>query len=949
LSTVRLPSGGGVDRGRPLAFAFDGKPYAGFAGDSIASALLASGVRVVGRSFKYHRPRGIWGAWTEEPNAIVDVTRDGATTPNLRATTEALENDIAVRSVNAAPTAAADRAAFIDSLAPVLPAGFYYKTFLWPRWETFEGSIRAMAGLGRVDADNRPPSDNPQFNARCDLLVVGAGPAGLAAAAAAARAGRVVFLLEDHPEIGGQLVHRGGSIEGGKWRKWALGVARTVEAGGGRVLTRTTAYGVYDGNLVCAWERRAPQPDALWRIRPGRIVIAAGAIERPLVVPGNDRPGVMSADAALAYLRRYAVLIGKRVVVATNNDSAYAVAEALAEAGAEVEIFDARAAGPESQLKVTRGATIDGVVGARGVEAVRTGGSTRDCDALLLSGGWSPTVHLYAQARGRLRYDEALAALVPVGGVASLSVAGAANGAFTLADALREGHEAGGGGGAAPNAPAGQYRIQATWPKADDGGRRWIDFQNDVTLKDVALAAREGYVSVEHLKRYTTLGMATDQGKTANVNGLAAMAALTGRTIDETGTTTYRPPFVPTPMGVIAGRRRGALINPLKRLPLEAEHRADGAQMREYGGWLRPAWYGPDDPDLAIAREAARARDTVGLFDGSSLGKIEVIGPDAAALADFHSYNRLSTLKPGKIRYGFLLSESGIVFDDGVTLRLVDDRFLVSCSSGHTDAVRMRLELWRQDRFDARRVAIHDTTAQWATLTVTGPRSRDLIEACGLDIALNDQSLPHMAFATGAFDGAPLRVARVSFTGDRSYELSVPARRAASLRARLAEKLAAFGGGLLGLEALMILRAEKGFIVVGKDTDGTTMPHDLGIAGPRDSRKDEYIGKRSLFMPVAVDPRRKQLVGLSVANGEKPLPTGAHVIVGEGRARRSQGYVTSSYMSPTLQRPIALGLIDAGLTRMGETVSVYHLGAAERRATITSTVALDPEGKRLHA
>jgi sarcosine oxidase subunit alpha len=948
VTSARLPTGGALDRGRPLAFTFDGKPHVGFAGDSIASALLANGVSIVGRSFKYHRPRGIWGAWTEEPNAIVDVTRNGATTPNLRATTEALENDVAVRSVNATPTAAADRAALLDRLAPVLPAGFYYKTFLWPRWETFEGSIRAMAGLGRVDPGNRPPADNPQFNARCDLLVVGAGPAGLAAAAAAARANRTVFLIDDHAEIGGQLVHRGGAIEGGDWRDWAQGVVRGVEAAGGRVMTRTTAYGVYDGNLVCAWERRAPAPDALWRIRPQKIVIAAGAIERPLIVPDNDRPGVMSADAALVYLKRFGVLVGKQLVVATNNDSAYAVAEALAEAGAEVEIVDTRASGVACTLRVTHGAAIEGVIGSRSVEAVPIGGRTHDCDALLLSGGWSPTVHLYAQARGRLRYDETRVALVPTGGVENLAVAGAANGAFTLAEALREGHAASGGEAPAPNAPAGHYAVQASWPKADGEGRRWIDFQNDVTLKDVALAAREGYVSVEHLKRYTTLGMATDQGKTANVNAIAAMATLTGRTIDETGTTTYRPPFVPVPMGVIAGRRRGALVNPLRRLPLEAEHRADGAQMREYGGWLRPAWYGTDEPQHAIRREAARARDTVALFDGSSLGKIEIIGPDAAALADFHSYNRLSTLKVGKIRYGFVLQESGVVLDDGVTLRLAQDRFLVSCSSGHTDAVRMRLELWRQDRFDARRVAIHDTTAQWATLTVTGPRSRDLIEAAGLEIALDDQSLPHMAFVTGAFHGAPLRVARVSFTGDRSYELSVPAGRAPSLRARLSEMLPAFDGGLMGLEALMILRAEKGFIVVGKDTDGTTMPHDLGVVGPRDSRADEYIGKRSLFMPIANDPRRKQLVGLSVAAGEAPLPTGAHVTSGAGTARQSQGYITSSYFSPSLGRPIALGLVEAGLSRMGETVSIYHLGA-ERRATIVNPVALDLEGTRLHA
>ena len=948
MTGARRPTGGAVDRGRPLAFTFDGQPHVGFAGDSIASALLANGVRIVGRSFKYHRPRGIWGAWTEEPNAIVDVTRDGKTTPNLRATTEPLENDIAVRSVNATPNAAADRAALIDRLAPVLPSGFYYKTFLWPRWEAFEGRIRAMAGLGRIDPENRPPADNSQFNARCDMLVVGAGPAGLAAAHAAARAGRVVFLLDDHAEIGGQLIHRRGSVEGGDWREWSLEVARTVEAAGGRVLTRTTAYGVYDGNLVCAWERRMAEPDALWRIRPQSIVLAAGAIERPLVVPDNDRPGVMSAHAALVYLRRHAVLVGKRIVVATNNDSAYPVAEVLAEAGAAVEIVDARADGPASALKVTRGTEIEGVIGTKGVEAVRIGGQARDCDALLLSGGWSPTVHLYAQARGKLRYDEALAALVPVGGVENITVAGAANGAFTLAGALREGHEAGGGEGAAPNAPAGHYAIQASWPRADDEGRRWIDFQNDVTLNDVALAAREGYVSVEHLKRYTTLGMATDQGKTANVNGIAALAALTGRTVDETGTTTYRPPFAPVPMGVIAGRRHGALVNPLRRLPLEAEHRAAGAQMREYGGWLRPAWHGTDEPERAIQREAALARDSVALFDGSSLGKIEIIGPDAAALADFHSYNRLSTLKVGRIRYGFCLQETGVVLDDGVTLRLAQDRFLVSCSSGHTDAIRTRLELWRQDRFDPARVAIHDTTAQWATLTVTGPRSRDLIAACGFDVALDDEALPHMAFTAGAFDGAPLRLARVSFTGDRSYELSVPARRASRLRARLAEKAVACGGGLLGLEALMILRAEKGYVVVGKDTDGTTMPHDLGLAGPRDSRSDEYVGKRSLFMPVANDPGRKQLVGLSVANGEAPLPTGAHVIAHAGRARRSQGYVTSSYFSPNLGRPIALGLVEAGLGRIGEAVDIYHLGA-ERRATIASAIALDPEGKRLHA
>ena len=948
MSAFRLPEGGAVDRGQTLAFTFDGRPFVGFAGDSIASALIANGVRVVGRSFKYHRPRGVWGAWTEEPNAIVDATRSGRTTPNLRATTEALENDLAVRAVNASPTAAEDRVALIDKFSALMPSGFYYKTFLWPRWETFEPTIRAMAGLGVIDPTNRPPADNPQLNARCDLLVVGAGPAGLAAAGAAARGGKIVFLLEDHGDIGGQLVHRGGTIEGARWPAWAASVRAAVEVNGGRVLTSTTAFGVYDHNLISAWERRSGSPDALWRIRPKRIVIAAGAIERPLILPDNDRPGVMSADAALVYLRRFGVMVGRRIAIATNNDSAYPAAEALAEAGAEVEIFDVRPNPPSTTLKVSLAVELQGVVGAAGVEGVQVSGERRSADALLLSGGWTPTVHLYAQARGKLRYDEALAALVPNTEVDGVAVAGAANGAFTLDEALRQGHVAGGGEGAAPNAPTGLYRVTAAWPKPDAPGRCWVDFQSDVTLKDVALAGREGYVSVEHLKRYTTLGMATDQGKTSNVNGLAAMAALTGRTIDETGTTTYRPPFAPVPMGVIGARRRGELLNPLKRLPLEPEHRADGAQMREYGGWLRPAWYGFDDPERSIQQEAKRARDAVALFDGSSLGKIEIIGPDAAKLADFHSYNRLSSLKPGKIRYGFLLSETGVVFDDGVTLRLADDRFLVSCSSGHSDAVLMRLELWRQDRFDPRRVFVHDATAHWATLTLTGPRARDLVGALDLGVALDDQSLPHMAFAAAMFDGAPLRIARVSFTGDRSYELSLPAGRAKLLRAQIVEKLPTFGGGLLGLEGLMILRAEKGFIVVGKDTDGTTMPHDLGITGPREQRKDEYIGKRSLFTPVAKDKARKQLVGLNVVRRETPLPTGAHVVAGDDKARRSLGYVTSSYLSPTLSRPVALGLVEEGFSRLGEVVDVYHLGS-ELRALIAPAVALDPEGKRLHA
>lgn len=896
-----------VGGGKTLRFSFDGRSLEGRQGDTIAAALLASGVRVVGRSFKYHRPRGVWGAGTEEPNAIVDVTLDGRTTPNQRATTEALAEGMAIRPVNARPTAAADRLALLDKAARFLPAGFYYKTFIWPGWRLFEPRIRAMAGLGRLDPGNRPAADNPILNLSCGVLVVGGGRAGLEAARAAARAGEDAVLVDDGSSPGGTMLFR--AADG---PEKAAALVAEVEAAGGRVLPRTTAYGVYDHGLVCCWQRRDGAPDRQLRIRPGRIVLAAGAIERPLVFPDNDRPGVMAAEAALAYLRRHGVLVGERIVLAANNSRALAVADPLRAAGAQVTVAD------------LRGGAVDAVHGARGVEAVTVSGRRVEADCLLVSGGFTPTVHLFCQAGGRLRYDEAPCAFVPAEPVGNMSVLGAAAGDFDA------------------------YAISPAWPNPDAQGRQWIDFQNDVTLKDVALAARENYRPVEHLKRYTTLGMATDQGKTSNMNGLAAMAALTGRGIAETGTTTYRPPFVPVPLPVVGGRRRGQLFNPVRRLALEAEHRAAGATFREYGGWLRPAFYGPGAAETEIHREARQARETVAVFDASPLGKIEVIGPGAGALLDFNSYQTLSTLKPGRLRYGLMLTEGGVVYDDGVTARLADDHYVVSCSSGHVPGVALRLEEWRQDRFDPARVFVHNLTAHWATLTASGPRAKALIAVLSLGVDLDDAALPHMALAHGSFEGGPARVARVSFTGDRAYEVSVPAARAPALWRAMAEAGRALDAVLLGSEALLLLRAEKGFIVAGKDTDGTTMPHDLGIAGPRDRRADEFVGKRSLFTDEAMRGDRRRFVGLAVADGGPPLSTGAHAIETIEGKRRSAGYVTSSYFSPTLSRPIALGLVERGPERIGEEIDVFHLGAM-RRAVIVRPCALDPEGERLHA
>ncbi|MDF2095047.1 2Fe-2S iron-sulfur cluster-binding protein [Aquibaculum arenosum] len=935
-----------------LTFTFDGRALVGRHGDTVASALLANGVFTIGRSFKYHRPRGFWSAGAEEPNGLFDIRHQGRHHPNARGTLVPLEAGMEVRSVNTSPSAAQDRLSLLDRLGRFLPAGFYYKTFLWPDWHLYEPRIRAMAGLGRLDPAFEPPGNSPQRSLHCDLLIIGAGPAGLAAAHAAATAGRRVLLVELQRQAGGSLLHRPARIEGLDGTDWVAATLNKLSDQGGELLTSTTAYGIYDHNLVCLWEQRQGRPDRLWRVRPREIVLATGASERPLVFENNDRPGILSADAGLHYLRRHGVRLGERVVIATNNDSVWPVATGLRDAGARVTIADSRAQAslpaPEG-VELLTSAPVTSVQGRKRAEAVIVKGRSLAADLVLVSGGFTPNVHLYCQARGRLHYDEERLAFRPGQAVPGLQVVGAANGTFLLADALKEGHRSAGSKEDVPRAEAAleQFSIEAAWPDTKLAGRQWIDFQNDVTLKDVALAAQENFRSVEHLKRYTTLGMATDQGKTSNMNGLAAMAAVTGRTIPEVGTTTFRPPYVPVPFTVIAGRRRGELFSPVRRLVLENAHRQAGAAFREYGSWLRPAFYGVGTPEEAIHREARQARQSVGLFDGSPLGKIEVMGPQAAALLDFNSYNRLSTLKPGRIRYGFMLTESGVVYDDGVVLRVSEDHFIVSCSSGHVPGVVMRLEEWRQDRFDPSQVVVHNSTAQWSTLTATGPQARSLVAALDLGVDLGDDALPHMAFAQGRFRQWPVRVARVSFTGDRSYELSLPAAGALTLWQRMLVEGQKREATLLGSEALMILRAEKGYIVAGKDTDGYTMPMDLGLSGPREKRQDEYVGKRALFTPEATKPNRPALVGLEV-EGSEPLPTGAHAIERSGTGQRSLGFVTSSYWSPMLGRPIALALVEAGRARLQQEIEIYHLGQ-QRRARVVAPCAFDPEGARLNA
>lgn len=935
MSGWRTETGWALDRRQPFSFTFDGKTIPALAGDTVASALLASGQRIVGRSFKYHRPRGFWGAGAEEPNGIAD-SHGAQHRVNVQMTVEPAAQGLTLRSINGHPSAEHDRLAFLDRFARFIPAAFYYKTFMRPDWHLFEPRIRAMAGLGRLDPQAAGYAAHAPINASCDVLVIGAGPAGLHAALQAAKAGWRVILCDDQTHPGGSLLYRSAMIDGQAARDWVAGMVVKLVGLGVQVLLQTTAFGRYEHGLTGLAENQAGG-QRLWRVRAAETVLAAGAIERSLPFANNDRPGVMSAEAGLHYLLRYGVAVGRRVVVATNNGSAYEVASALAGAGVEVTLLDLRGQSDPGRhaFKVIVGQPIDTVLGRQGVEGVQLASGERiAADAVLVSGGHTPSAHLYAHAQGKLRWDDSLHAFVPGAPVAGLRVVGAAMGRFTLSGIL-PGH--------AVDAPLCAGGMVAVWPKPKAKGRVWLDLQNDVTAKDVELAHRENLTTVEHLKRYTTLGMANDQGKTSNLPGLALMAALTGRSIPETGTTTYRPPFVPVPFATFAGQRAGQLMNPVRRLPLEAEHRADGALFREYGGWLRPAWYGSDES--AVLREAKAARQGVGLFDGSPLGKIEVIGPDAASFLDFIFYNTMSTLTPGRCRYGFVLTEGGAVYDDGVVLRLEETRFILSCSSSHVQGMALLLEEWRQDSFDRSRVFVHDATAQSATLTVTGPNSRDLLESLGLGVALDDASLPHMALTHGRFGGDELRITRVSFTGDRSYELSIRADRALGLWRALKAAGRAFGAVLLGGEALMILRAEKGYIVVGKDTDGRTRPMDLGVRGPFEKRKGEYLGRRSLHLPAVADQARN-LVGLDSLT-DTPLPVGAHVVARDGSGSRSLGFVTTSHHSPTLGRPIALGLVEGGGVRPGQVVELVHLGQ-RLSARIAAPCAFDPEGGRLN-
>ena len=905
----RLPTGGYIDRRAPLRFTFDGRACTGYAGDTLASALLASGVRIVGRSFKLHRPRGIMSAGLEETNALVTVGEGGAREVNVRATEIPLRDGLVATSQNCWPSPQLDLRAAHGWFARFLPAGFYHKTFLWPGFSWYERAIRTAAGLGRIDGAPDPAHYAKRFH-HCDVLVVGGGAAGIAAAQAAARGGADVTLLE--------------------LRERLVGAAPA----GVTVLTRTTALGVYDDGFVSAVQSldAGPVAQRLWKIRAAQIELATGAIERPLVFDDNDRPGVMLAAAVREYAERYAVLPGERCVVYTNNDTAYATALALQACGGQVvAVIDRRPAPVGTVVERTRAAGIPVVAGAAVVRALgRTlhgvelaDGLRLSCDLLAVSGGWNPNLALYAQAGGTLRWDEARACFVPDRCAQPVGCVGAAAGDF----------DAGG--------------VEPAWlPPRGQPARQWVDFMHDVSVADLALAQREGFVSAEHAKRYTATGMAPDQGKTSSVNALAILGAQSGRAPAEVGTTTFRPPYHPVRIGALAGPRVGALAQRYRRLPVEW-HERNGGVMEDHSGWLRAAAYPRpgESVEQAAVREARAARTQAALFDSSSLGKIEVLGKDAAEFLNRLYVNNVKTLQPGRLRYGMMLSDHGIIKDDGVFGCLAPGHYLVCTSSSGARDIHFWMEEWRQTEWPGLDVRIVPQTAQWATLTVSGPHARTIVARLGTGVDLEPAAFPHMHLREGRWQGAPLRIRRASFTGEASYELDVPADRAEALWAVLLEAGAPHGITPLGMEALDLLRVEKGFLEVGVDTDGETTPLDCGW-GPAIAKKPEdFIGRRSLARPHQQRPDRLQLVGLRPEDPRLAVPVGTHAVDAHGAVL---GHVTSSCLSPALERSVAMGRLRAGAALLGQAV-LLDIGGRRHRAEVCDRAFYDPQGARLHA
>ena len=999
MSGYRLASGGRIDRDRRLEFTFNGRPMAGYAGDTLASALIANGVDIVARSFKYRRPRGIVAAGAEEPNAILQLGCGARTRPVQRATQTELHYGLSARTVNGWPSAETDLTAVLDRASRLLPAGFYYKTFKWPAsgWKHYEHVIRAGAGLGYAP-DDADADRYDRINAHCDVLVVGAGPAGLSAALAAGHSGARVILADEGSEFGGSLLSAAEHIDGAPSTHWIARVRAELAAMPEvTLLPRATVFGYYDHNFLTLVERltdHLPATDAigprerLWRLRAKQVVIATGAIERPLVFGNNDRPGVMLASAVSSYVNRYGVAPGRRAVVFANNDNGYRSALDMQRAGIDVAgVVDVRAdpsgawheAARAAGLRVFAGHVVPDARGRRRLASVRTArlsadagriedeGSRLDCDLLAVSGGWSPVVHLQSQSGARPRFDTDRACFVPGDPVQAERSAGAARGTWDTAGCLLEGNEAGVAAASAcgfeapatvlPSAAAADEQpLLPCWlvpgfKPVSRGPKQFVDYQNDTTAADLHLAIRENYTAIEHVKRYTALGFGTDQGKLGNINGMGIVAEKLGRPLAEVGTTTFRPAYTPVTFGAIAGRDVGALLDATRHTPMHAWHVARGAVFENVGQWKRARYYPRPGETMqqAVDRECLATHHAVGVLDYSTLGKIDIHGPDAVTLLERVYTNNWRKLAVGRCRYGLMLGEDGMVMDDGVTARLAEHHYLMTTTTGGAANVMARLERWLQTEWTDLEVHLTSVTDHWATVSVAGPYSRDLVGELCADVDLSAEAMPFMSIRECTAVGVAARVARVSFTGELSFEISVPAAHGQRLWEAVMAAGERYGATPYGTEAMHVLRAEKGFVIVGQDTDGSVTPDDLGMAGLVSTKKD-FIGRRSLARPHLQRGDRRQLVGLLTDEPAAVLPEGAQLVDDpDGPLPLPMvGWVTSSYASARVGRSIALALVDGGRDRIGQRVFAPLADGRVLAARITEPVFLDAPGRRPH-
>ncbi len=969
--------GHAVDTAQPVSFTFDGKRFSGGQGDTLASALLANDVRLVGRSFKYHRARGIVTTGSEEPNALVTLTRGAAVTPNTRATMQPIYQDMAANSQNAWPSRAFDLLAANDLLSPFLGAGFYYKTFMWPQsfWEkVYEPLIRRAAGLGALD----PTYDGTRFEkayAHCDVLVIGAGPAGLMAAWTLGQAGLDVILADEHDTLGGRLLLESETINHTPGHIWAAEMAEKLHAMDTvRIMANTTVTGAYDQGDFGALQRNdahLANPDAtlptetFWRIATRGAVLCAGAGERHIAFPDNDRPGVMLAGAVRGYLNKYGVAAGARVAVFANNDNAHQTALDLAAAGQAVTVLDSRSdAVAQGDYNLLAGAQVVGTSGRQGLRKITftQNGQTRSmaCDCLGISGGWNPMVHLTCHMNGRPTWDENLASFVPTpGSVPGMVVAGSAAGVMAtgavLADAVQVASDLARDLGASvqtPILPSTEDRptgIKPLW-EVRGHGRAWLDFQNDVTTKDVRLAAQENFRSVEHMKRYTTQGMAPDQGKLSNVLALSVLADATGRGIPETGTTTFRPPYAPVSIAALGAGGHGKGFAPERFTTSHAASVAANAPMIEAGFWYRPSYF-PQPGERtwrdSCDREVAMVRGAVGVCDVSTLGKIDIQGPDAGAFLDLVYTGRFSTLKVGKVKYGLMLREDGFVLDDGTTARLGPQHFVMTTTTAAAGQVMRHLEFVHQCLRPDLDVSFASVTEHWAQFAVAGPKARNLLHLV-VDGSVTDDIFPFMGCGAVSIGGVNARLFRISFSGEHAYELAVPARFGASLFDHLLRAAETLGGGPYGMEALNVLRIEKGFITHA-EIDGRVTADDLGLARMVSGAKD-CIGKTAAGRPGLVEDGRQQLVGLRPVGTVKKILAGAHLFNPGDDVHRTtdQGHITSACYSPSVGSSLALGFLKNGRARVGETVvMVEHLNGITATLEVCDPVFFDPDGGRM--